>query len=189
MSDPIFNSNTFTAKYVAKPGQGGFAGLLTFSQGSADLPIDRAFLCQSAQVTFSRQVQKSYFINVDGLAYIFGRGAGTLGLTGMLGSAEDFAVLFGNDLANPCKGLFTVKLDAFGMQSCSDTEPPQGQLIMTGVVAQGFTITAAVSDATGALWYTATANFDIANLAITNERRNISTAISGRSLVGAFGTR
>ena len=169
MADFVFNENTFTASYVTKPGAGGYASILTFSHPRGGrVGVDRAFLCQSATVNFGRSVQKMFFINVNGVAYTLGRGSGTLSLTGLLGDSEDFGELFGSDVTDPCNGLFTVQLDAFGMQPCNE-DRPKGKLYMTGVVPQSFAITAQTVDGTGALWYTANASFELANLAIERQ--------------------
>ena len=65
------------------PGVGGYGAILTFST-VGDSGIDKAFLCSNATVNFQRNIQKQFFINVEGVAYVLGRGTGMLQLSGML---------------------------------------------------------------------------------------------------------
>ena len=116
--EQIFGQNgTPNVSYVTRPAEGGYSSILTFSELGPE-GIDRAFLCENATIDFGRQLSKSYFINHAGIAYVLGRGTGNLSLRGMLGHAEDFAALFGESASDPCDGLYTVKLDAFGMVNC-----------------------------------------------------------------------
>ena len=171
------NNQNFKAQYVSRPGTGGYGGILTFSivkgdsTSGADVKyVDTALLCNSAQVEFAREVQQSYFLNVNGIGYILGRGTGTLSLSGMLGNAEDFAKLFGNETKNPCDGIYTVKLDAFGMMPCNSTDSNARCIIMNGVIPRGFSISTQIQEQTGAMYYTANASFLISGLGVTGAR-------------------
>lgn len=171
----IFGQNgTPNVSYVVRPGEGGYSSLLTFSQQSAAQAIDRAFLCENATVDFRRNLSKLYFINHRGIAYVMGRGTGTLSLRGMLGHPEDFAYLFGEDATDPCQGLYTVQLDAFGLEACDWDD--SGTLIMEGVAPVSFVITAETHRENGALWYTANATFEISGLKVhsSGDDRNTS---------------
>ena len=188
----VFNENTFTAQYISSPGEGGYPAILRFSAastGGKQATIDEGFLCQTAAVNFTRNASKAFFLNVKGLAYIIGRGTGTLNLTGMLGNAESFSRLFGENVTNPCNGLFTVELDAFGLKPC-DSNRPEGTLILTGVMPTTIAITASIREDNGALWYTANANFEVANLAIGATaaqaiNNNVSTAAAASGIAAA----
>lgn len=169
----VFSNNTdFTAKYISRPGTGGYGGIITFSpskdgsSGTGTLKeVDRAMLINSVSINFGRTVSQQYFLNVDGTSYQIGRGTGTMTVQGMLGSAQDFAAMFGTNYTDPCKNIFTVKLDAFGMTSCDSGEQP-GVIIMTGVIAQSININTTVMNETGAIYYTAGATFLIAGLGV-----------------------
>lgn len=172
------NNNDFSAKYISRPGTGGYGGLLTFSfskDGSTKTgtfkDVDKALLCSTVNINFGRTVGQMYFLNVSGTSYQIGRGTGSLQIGGMLGSANDFAAMFGTDYSDPCKNIFTVKLDAFGMMPCDgNASDTAGTIIMNGVIANSIQIGATVQAQDGTIWYTAGATFQIAGLGVDTQR-------------------
>ena len=177
------DNNDFAAKYISRPGLGGYGGILTFSPvkggGTPGAPlsaVDKALLCNNVMIQFGRTVARQYFLNVSGTSYTIGRGSGVLTIDGMLGKASDFATMFGTDYTDPCKNLFTVKLDAFGMMPCStegetsNVEP--GIIVMSGVIATQIQIGTQTTSGDGTLYYTASANFEIAGLGVDDQQSN-----------------
>ena len=173
------NNNDFAAKYISRPGTGGYGGILTFSfskdgsTATGDLKeVDKAFLCNSITIRFARSVSQMYFLNVSGTSYQIGRGTGSMTISGLLGSAEDFGKMFGANYTDPCKNIFTAKLDAFGMMPCDATQDNPGVIILNGVIPTTVEITASVQNETGALFYSAGATFLIAGLGVDSKNQS-----------------
>ena len=69
--------------------------------------VNKGFMVNSYQVSFQRTVQNQYFLNIEDAVAILGRGQGTVTLTGLVGSAEDFATLLGASKTGGTTGTIT----------------------------------------------------------------------------------
>jgi len=185
----VFNASGLNVQYISKPGLGtGKGGIIKFARvlqgntaGAGTAVTDTAMLIESAQVQFSRQLQRKFFLNSDGMGYIVGLGTGTLQVQGLLGSATSFASVFGVDLNDPCKEVLQVTLDVSGMYKCTNgasTNLGSGVIILKGCVPQAVGVTTQL-DQNGTLYYQATAAFEISGMEFNEANNNAAKAAAG----------
>ena len=183
----IFNSSDFSATWISEPGLKGQGrpGIIVFSDDNGTYQknqnsADTALLMDSCTVAFNRGVQRRYFLNQAGGAYLVGVGNGTLQVSGLLGSAESFGKLFGGD--DICKNKRNVKLVLSGMKQCdaTTTKADAGSIELKSVLPTGVSITASIQGQDGILYFNATATFTFTGMTITGEADQPATGGSGR---------
>ena len=161
----VFNENNTTVNYVVKAPGGGFQSIqFSTEPGSTETVGTKAFLVETATITFGRSVGLKYFTNEDNPMAILGKGSGTLSLDGMFGEKAAFDRLFGS----PKEGCsaFTAKLITGKITQCangSEKLVPITQFTMTGVIARDIVATNTIGDG-GTMYTTARATFQITGL-------------------------
>lgn len=114
--------------------------------------VNKGFMVNQYQVSFQRTVQNQYFLNIEDAVAILGRGQGTVTLTGLVGSAEDFATLIGASKTGGtttddfCKPLIIMISGTTQVNDCATRNATNGTgdgttFICSNVIINNFSVT------------------------------------------------